>query len=135
MSDETPRPIGEVVPPGTAGTASGGAGGSPQGTENYQLSLRLADTQKSIAIFLLCIFAGVIAAPVLATIVFSGWCWLHAETCPAASQALDLLSRNASQYVTAIIGIVGSVVGFYFGSNSSGGTTTTTSTTPGNGAP
>lgn len=113
--------INEVVTPGTSQTASPNAQ-TASGTEAYDL--KLADTRRGIAFFLLWITAGVIAAPVLASVVFSGWCWLNANSCPAASTALDLLSRNMSQYVTAMIGLVGSVVGFYFGSNSRGTVTT-----------
>lgn len=112
--------INAVVTPGTPETASPAAQ-TPAGTEAYDL--KLAYTRESIAFFLLWITAGVIGAAAVATVVFSGWCWLNVRSCQAAGTALDLLSRNMSQYVTAMIGLVGSVVGFYFGSNSRSNTT------------
>ena len=100
-------PGGNDPPPSPAST--------PAGTETY--NLRLDATRRQIAFFLLWIMAGVIAAPVFATIVFSGWCWWNGgDTCTNAGTAIDLLAKSMSQFVTAMVGLVGSVVGFYFGS-------------------
>lgn len=112
-SSSTATPIGHAVTPGTTATATEPDRGTPTDVTDAG---DLGRTRRQIALFLLWITAGVIGAPIFATIIFSGWCWLNAASCTPAATALDLLSRNMSQYVTAMIGLVGSVVGFYFGS-------------------
>jgi hypothetical protein len=91
-----------------SGTGPGGAAGvvdSPDGT-----------TRRTIAYFLLWIMVGIMLIVVLASLVFSVNCWVDGTTCARATTALNILTSNISPMFTAMVGLVGSVVGFYFGS-------------------
>lgn len=102
---------------GTAGgTGTGtGTGDSPAAVEDYSLD----STRKRIAFFLLWIMAGVIALVAVVSLIYSANCWFSGDKCTQAEKALSLLNTGVSPMFTAMIGLVGSVVGFYFGSKQS----------------
>ena len=106
---ETALSLGNV--PAASNAASGGTGGAT-GVE----SVDLGNTRKTIAYFLLWILVGIIIVVVMVSLVFSVNCWLNADKCTPASTALSLLTSSISPLFTAMVGLVGSVVGFYFGS-------------------
>jgi hypothetical protein len=97
-------------PPPTPNAATG----TPSGVVKYNLDLD--ETRKQLAYMLLWIMIGVIAVLMLVSLVYSVRCWLNAGTCPAANDALGILASHVSPVFTAMVGLVGSVVGFYFGS-------------------
>lgn len=76
-------------------------------------------TRKQLAYRLLWILIGIIAIIMLMSVIYSVRCWTTNETCSDATQALGILTGAASPIFTAMVGLVGSVVGFYFGSKSS----------------
>lgn len=110
-------PLDDVVSQTEARVAAqpGGAE-SPSGAVPY--NPEIDKTRKYIAYFLLWILVGIIVTIVLVTIVYSGRCWNEADTCTAVGPALDMLNTSISPVFTAMVGLVGSVVGFYFGSKS-----------------
>lgn len=73
-------------------------------------------TRKKIAYFLLWIMIGVIVVVVLVALMFSVDCWLNTSRCEPAKDALAMLTSSIAPVFTAMVGLVGSVVGFYFGS-------------------
>jgi hypothetical protein len=74
-------------------------------------------TRENIAYALLWILAGFVIAEVLSSIVLAFECWLGSDgKCPQETASMDLLTRGVGGAFTAIIGLVGSVIGFYFGS-------------------
>lgn len=77
------------------------------------------DTQKRIAFALLLIMIGVIAIITVVALGYSVRCSIDGGSCDRSSKALDLLNGSMSPIFTAMIGLVGSVVGFYFGSRQS----------------
>ncbi len=105
---------------GTAGGGGGGGGtgtgdgGSPAAVQDYSLD----STRKRIAFFLLYIMAGIVALVALVSLFYSGSCWLTQTKCTQAEGALTLLNTGVAPMFTAMVGLVGSVVGFYFGSKS-----------------
>lgn len=76
-------------------------------------------TREKIAYLLLAILIGVIAIITLVALIYSASCWFSAAQCAAAQKALPILTDAIQPVFTAMIGIVGSVVGFYFGSKES----------------
>ncbi|HEX8573343.1 MAG TPA: hypothetical protein VF759_11395 [Allosphingosinicella sp.] len=104
-----------TIPAATAGPGGAGPGGGPVGVEPVELG----NTRKTIAYFLLWILVGIIVVIVLVSLVFSINCWMDATKCTAATTALNLLTTSVSPVFTAMVGLVGSVVGFYFGSRQS----------------
>ena len=76
-------------------------------------------TRKQLAYRLLWILIGIIAIIMLMSVIYSVRCWTTNKTCGDATQALGILTGAASPIFTAMVGLVGSVVGFYFGSKSS----------------
>ena len=112
---------GPVLPLGDAGKAGAGAGGggtgtgdggSPTAVEDYSID----STRKRIAFFLLYIMAGIVALVAFVSLFYSGSCWLTQTKCTQAEGALTLLNTGVAPMFTAMVGLVGSVVGFYFGS-------------------
>jgi hypothetical protein len=128
MADDGVPSLDEAGPTGTEGEAgpgdgtggpSGnrggtGSGGSPAAVEDYSLD----STRKRIAFFLLYIMAAIVALVALVSLIYSGDCWLHGTKCTQAEGALTLLNSGIAPMFTAMVGLVGSVVGFYFGSKS-----------------
>ena len=116
MADDVPS-LEEAAPQGR-GTAAGAGGesggGSPAALQDYSLD----STRKRIAFFLLYIMAGIVALVALVSLVYSGDCWLNGSKCTQAEGARTLLNSGIAPMFTAMIGLVGSVVGFYFGSKS-----------------
>lgn len=73
-------------------------------------------TQRRIAFMLLWIMIGVIAIITVMSLGYSLRCAFDGAACDTGSSALKLLNDSMSPIFTAMIGLVGSVVGFYFGS-------------------
>lgn len=94
------------------------AQGGGSGTASVE-NVDLGNTRKRIAYFLLWILVGVIVVIVLVSVVFSVRCWINPDTCTPAATALNILTSNVAPVFTAMVGLVGSVVGFYFGSRQS----------------
>ena len=91
--------------------------GSPTGVREVNLE----DTRRRIAYFLLGILTLVVVIEVLGGSILAVNCWLGANAngaCPAAQASLSVLTTSLGAVFTAMIGLVGSVVGFYFGSKS-----------------
>ncbi|HET9640619.1 MAG TPA: hypothetical protein VFP12_15575 [Allosphingosinicella sp.] len=101
-----------TIPASTLGPGGTGSGGGPVGVEPVELG----NTRKTIAFFLLWILVGIIVVVVLVSLVFTIMCWLDGTKCAAATTSLNLLTTSVSPVFTAMVGLVGSVVGFYFGS-------------------
>lgn len=106
-------PAQDSGPDGGGGTGTGD-GGSPAGVQDYSLD----STRKRIAFFLLYLMAGIVALVALVSLFYSGSCWLDEVPCTQAEGALTLLNTGIAPMFTAMVGLVGSVVGFYFGSKS-----------------
>jgi hypothetical protein len=110
---------GPALPVDGAGRGAGGGtgtgdGGSPTAVQDYSLD----STRKRIAFFLLYIMAGIVALVAFVSLFYSGGCWLNHTKCSQAEGALTLLNTGIAPMFTAMVGLVGSVVGFYFGSKS-----------------
>lgn len=104
------------VGPTTGGGGGTGSGGSPAAVQDYST---LDFTRKRIAFFLLYIMAGIVVLVALVALLYSFDCWLNGEKkCVQAEGALTLLNTGIAPMFTAMVGLVGSVVGFYFGSKS-----------------
>jgi lipoprotein signal peptidase len=73
-------------------------------------------TRKGIAYFLLSILVGVILLQVISSTVFAVSCWANNNTCANSNAALQMIVGASGAIFTAMVGLVGSVVGFYFGS-------------------
>jgi hypothetical protein len=120
MSDPPPEGgakapnIDESKPPsgGVTGSGGGTALGAAVGVEPYQMER----TRAKIALFLLWIMVGIIVVVVLISLTYSVDCWLRPDRCTSAKDALAMLTGGVSPVLTALVGLVGSVVGFYFGS-------------------
>ena len=83
----------------------------------------LEDTRRWIAFFLLGILTLVILIEVLGAVILAVNCWVYAArdgSCPAAQTSMGLLTNSLGAVFTAMVGLVGSVVGFYFGSKTTG---------------
>jgi hypothetical protein len=86
-------------------------------------------TQRNLAYMLLSVLIGIIVVIVLLSVIYSYSCWAHplvaekgappVDPCAAVGPALTLFNQSISPVFTAMIGLVGSVVGFYFGSKKS----------------
>ncbi len=131
-SDDTGRVIPNIdqsTPPpklaagqGTGGSGSGaggGGGGPPLGTAVAVQDYPMERTRAKIAYFLLWIMVAIVVVIVLVSLMFSVDCWLRAARCAPAKDALSMLTGGISPVFTALVGLVGSVVGFYFGSRQS----------------
>lgn len=73
-------------------------------------------TRRWIAVGIMSMFGLIIFVLALAAAVYSIQCWTDTERCTAASTALSTLATGMQPVFTALTGLVGSVVGFYFGS-------------------
>ncbi len=94
--------------------------GSPTGVEP---SRSIDATRERIAYILLGTLGAIVALQAIAGIVFAADCWGSGgkESCDLAKSSLGLVTNTLSTIFTAMIGLVGSVVGFYFGSQKQGG--------------
>ncbi|MEA3061948.1 MAG: hypothetical protein QOJ94_1729 [Sphingomonadales bacterium] len=107
-------PVLASPPDPASGGSDGGGGGSPAAVQDYSLDT----TRKRIAFFLLYIMAGIVVLVAVVSLFYSLGCWVNGTKCTRAEGALTLLSSGITPMFTAMIGLVGSVVGFYFGSKS-----------------
>lgn len=111
MADEIPSII-EAAPPDAGATA-----GAPPPADAQIEDYSIDSTRKKIAFFLLYIMAAVIALVALVSLFYSANCWMFGgDKCTQATEALTLLNNGVAPMFTAMVGLVGSVVGFYFGS-------------------
>lgn len=119
--DDTTAPAGtaEAVASAVTGTGTGTGASAATGTAVGLQDYSEDETRERIAYFLLWIMIGVIIAVVLVALMFSVDCWLHPGRCEPAKDALAMLTTSISPVFTAMVGLVGSVVGFYFGSKKS----------------
>lgn len=97
--------------------------GSPSPTslgvpDGVQSGLKLEQTRANIAYALLAILFLVVAFEVLSGAALSGACWTWGSYCRQANASLSMIASSTQPIFTAMIGLVGSVVGFYFGSKS-----------------
>jgi hypothetical protein len=114
-----PPPLDSVVEQqvqsqGTGSSSSVGGNLTPAGTEKY--NLQLDQTRKAIAMFLLWILVAVVALYMIVALFYSARCFYDAQQCGGGERALSLLTNGVTPIFTAMIGVIGSVVGFYFGS-------------------
>lgn len=118
MNGDNVPSIEEALAPDAGAAEAGAGGGGTPGTPTVVQDFSLDTTRKRIAFFLLYIMAGVIALVALVSLIYSADCWLNGSKCTQAEGALNLLNSGIAPMFTAMIGLVGSVVGFYFGSKS-----------------
>lgn len=73
-------------------------------------------TRRWLAYSIMMLLGVVVAAIGISSLYYSYQCWLAPGQCQAASSALNTLVDGLQPMFTALTGLVGSVVGFYFGS-------------------
>lgn len=105
----------KIGPTGSSGHKSDPGLGSAVGVGPPE---DLGETRRRIAYILLGILAAIIAVELVYAMIFSGSCFLDKETCQSGDAAYKLILDAIGPVFTAMIGLVGSVVGFYFGSQS-----------------
>lgn len=88
-------------------------------TGDYVVPASIDLTRQRIAYLLLWIMIGIMVVIILVSLAYSIGCWRDVTQCTAASNALGVLTSSISPIFTAMVGLVGSVVGFYFGSKNS----------------
>lgn len=101
---------------GKGATDTSGDKGSPIGVSP---PFNLDGTRRDIAFILLGMLAAIILIIVLSSSIMAVSCWFGAKpdgTCPQAQASLGVLTSVFGTVFTAMVGLVGSVVGFYFGS-------------------
>jgi len=124
MADEPPSTatqatpsINTIAPPArrnVIGQAAAAGGASPAGVDKEPYD---ADrTREKIAYFLLYIMLGIIVVLLFVALIYSARCWVNAGMCTRSEAALTILTTAITPIFTAMIGLIGSVVGFYFGS-------------------
>lgn len=122
MADDDPTPVSldqAVTTVPAAPSPAPPAGGA--GTVNPEVTtFELDRTRKQLAYRLLWIMIGIIGVIMLMSTIYSVRCWIDGGSCAAATTALGILTGSLSPIFTAMVGLVGSVVGFYFGSKSTG---------------
>jgi hypothetical protein len=115
--------VAPVQPASGAAGGTGGASPDSRGTATGVSGYTLDKTRQLIAFFLLGILALIVLVQVIGSAVFAGDCWFfdHVKgSCPQAQASLGVLTSALGSVFTAMIGLVGSVVGFYFGSQKQG---------------
>ncbi len=90
----------------------GGAGGTAATVTPYDLG----QTRQKIAFRLIWILSAVIAGYLLVSLSFSQACWVSSSC--SVKDAYGMSAGSFNTVFSALLGIVGSVVGFYFGSQS-----------------
>lgn len=121
MSDDTAPPA--AVTPSLNEAVGASVGNPSTDTRGTVVSLgapTFFGTQRQIAFMLLYIMIGVIAIITIMSLGYSVGCSRDVKACPINGNALKLLNDSMSPIFTAMIGLVGSVVGFYFGSKQGG---------------
>jgi|UPI0006476D72 hypothetical protein len=112
-----------TIGPSSAG--SGGASSGPSAPTAVSVSpdFSLDRTRQYIAFALLGILGLIILVELISSAVLATGCWNTAKpdgtgmmACPQAQASLGVLTSVLGTVFTAMIGLVGSVVGFYFGS-------------------
>lgn len=73
-------------------------------------------TRQMIAIWLLASLFGIIAVEALFSAILGFNCWIYGMCSTRAAPAVALITNTIQPIFTAMVGLVGSVVGFYFGS-------------------
>jgi uncharacterized membrane protein YeaQ/YmgE (transglycosylase-associated protein family) len=76
----------------------------------------LGKTRRGIAYLLLAMLGAIIAVELIYAMIYSASCFVDAKSCAAGTAAYQLILDGIDPVFTAMIGLVGSVVGFYFGS-------------------
>lgn len=79
-------------------------------------NIRLGKTRESIAFRLLWLLAAIVAGYLLVSVIFSQACWQSSEC--DIKDAYAMAAGSFATVFAALLGLVGSVVGFYFGSQS-----------------
>jgi len=98
---------------------SSGGKGNPQNIGSpaaVQAGYALETTRKNLAYILLALLFLVIVFQTLSGAILGNACWRFVAYCTHAKESLDLVSGATQTVFTAMIGLVGSVIGFYFGS-------------------
>jgi hypothetical protein len=112
LGDIKPGPLGG----GVVGGGSVGGGGTPIAVgPTYTLD----GARRTIAFLLLGMLGTIILVEAIGSAVLATECWVFASpqgSCPAAQSSLAVLTTVLGTVFTAMVGLVGSVVGFYFGS-------------------
>jgi hypothetical protein len=137
MADDGDTSLGGANPPppqtislSTIGPSSGGGASSsgPGAATAVSVSpdYSLDKTRQYIAFALLGILGLIILVELISSTVLATGCWNTAKpdgtgvmACPQAQASLGVLTSVLGTVFTAMIGLVGSVVGFYFGSQKS----------------
>jgi uncharacterized membrane protein YeaQ/YmgE (transglycosylase-associated protein family) len=102
-----------------ATAAATSAAASNMGSATAVTPYTLDGTRQRIAFILLGILGAIVLVEVIASAVFASNCWFFETTkgsCPQAQASLSVLTSAMGTIFTAMVGLVGSVVGFYFGS-------------------
>lgn len=113
-----PRPVQSIdqVVSGSAdrppATGNNDSSTTVAGLEPFQFS----KTQQQLAFRLLWVMIGVIFVIVASSAVYSATCFADGRQCASATSALSIITNSLSPIFTAMVGLVGSVIGFYFGS-------------------
>lgn len=108
---------------GVGGGGGSGGGATPPGSATSVTPYNLDETRQQIAFILLGILGFIILIQLISSAVLAAGCWSTATldkagvaACPQAQASLGVLTSVLGTVFTAMIGLVGSVVGFYFGS-------------------
>lgn len=78
----------------------------------------LGEVQQKIALRIIWVLIAIVACIFLISVILGGWCFYDKAQCVAAGNALDLVVGKTKDIFTAMLGLVGSIVGFYFGQRS-----------------
>jgi hypothetical protein len=114
-----PVDLRTISPTSGTGLPGGGVDGSAQRSSSVTLSstktYNFSITQEKLALRILWILMGIIGAVFCLSLVMGSVCLVSSGQCKAAGEGLQLVIGTTKELFTAIIGLVGSVVGFYFG--------------------
>ena len=123
MSEETERNATPIVLKATGEDAPADGppafGGATSVQENYDPGRDQEKARVRIAYVLLAML-GLAVVCVLTTGSYLALTCYAGKTCGEAKEALALLSATVALIFTPIVGLVGSAIGFYFGSKSAG---------------
>ncbi|QRE74270.1 hypothetical protein [Methylobacterium aquaticum] len=110
------KTIGDDAPtegPPTIGVATSVQGNYDPGRDQEKARVRIA--------YVLLAMLGLAVVCVLATGSYLALTCYAGKTCGEAKEAFALLSGTVALIFTPVVGLVGSAIGFYFGSKSAGG--------------
>jgi ABC-type dipeptide/oligopeptide/nickel transport system permease component len=82
----------------------------------HQVTLAAERARQRLAFLIVYLLAGVIVVIVVAGVVGGLACWSGGTRCDAVTRSLAVLTNSTSTVFTALIGLTGSIIGFYFGS-------------------